>query len=358
MTVHDRRCKSRPRFETLDAVCSKFVSDARATCPEAVFPPAPWHAVKEEACSAAGPRMREFDEHGVSVQSLQEMGFVADASVVRGDVEYTIVSVDDTKRTVLVKATGKHGALEHVDAAVIVDTFTVQTSDVVKWLRFGDMADIIRTADVSDAILKASAMTALADAYTRSHAKAKVDIQWTGKTSIVAKASVFTASKYSDAAPLTLVPFGYAIGRHANRPPGQIVVLDRTRDAKGIAAFTYVKPPKFTAADNCVVPFWHVKSTPDAMKANVVAATIDVKCKGFGGDNDVLSIPVLRTSGSISSGAELLVHADVVDSFRDCDEDEDVPDDKAKVAGKGNGKGGKQKGKGKVGNAAKRARTS
>ena len=85
MTVHKRKSKARQSFESVDACCSKFVSDARKQNPDTTFPTAPWDVADvEEATEGVTPaHMREFTAAGLATKTLAEKGVVEGAIVER-----------------------------------------------------------------------------------------------------------------------------------------------------------------------------------------------------------------------------------------------------------------------------------
>ena len=85
MTVHKRKSKARQSFESVDACCSKFVSDARKQNPDTTFPTAPWDVADvEEATEGVTPaHMREFTAAGLAMKTLAEKGVVEGAIVER-----------------------------------------------------------------------------------------------------------------------------------------------------------------------------------------------------------------------------------------------------------------------------------
>ena len=85
MTVHKRKSKARQSFESVDACCSKIVSDARKQNPDTTFPTAPWDVQDvEEAPEGVTPaRMREFTAAGLGTKTLAEKGVVEGAIVER-----------------------------------------------------------------------------------------------------------------------------------------------------------------------------------------------------------------------------------------------------------------------------------
>ena len=85
MTVHKRKSKARQSFESVDACCSKFVSDARKQNPDTTSPTAPWDVADvEEATEGVTPsHMREFTAAGLATKTLAEKGVVEGAIVER-----------------------------------------------------------------------------------------------------------------------------------------------------------------------------------------------------------------------------------------------------------------------------------
>ncbi len=349
MSVHGKKCKSRVLHETLDKVCAAFMHDAKAACPHGVFPPMPWAAAIDEA-AMAGPSMREFQSGGVSAEYLERKGFSTDAIVERSKEKYTIISMDADKLTVCLRPMNcsDETVRKEVTTSELSDTFTLCVDVPPTWIRADEMGNCLESAAVIDCCLKSAAQLALADAFTRS--SAKVDIQKMGN-----KFSVVAARTYTTAAPLTLVPFSVKVERNvmAKIPSGAVAMTPK-RGKK----FVYALPQKFD--DAAIVPFWLVSTTPDSAKANMVADELEVKAKGFG-DDDIVHIPVMVSTGQVKKGAVLLIHGEAKDGFKkpDDDDDDDESEDSSEHVGekrkaKGTSKGGKGGRKGKGSSAAKK----
>ena len=92
MTVHKRKTKHCVAFKDVDAVCAKFLLDARKQNPGAKCPALP-RAIDErepEAAGEASARMREFTASSLPTKSLAASGVTEGAVVERIDADQKV----------------------------------------------------------------------------------------------------------------------------------------------------------------------------------------------------------------------------------------------------------------------------